>query len=131
MGLRKICLLLLNLCLVAPLALFAGDLPDDWEGAFEGNPGSCSMCHTNFEIVMLKSKTKHLDANVNCITCHGQSFGHIENEINEVKPNRVIDETMMVSFCTGCHTGSIHPSKQFDTMVCTKCHDAHGTVVPQ
>ena len=96
---------------------------------FDGDPESCSMCHVNVEIEILKAKTKHMEAGVDCITCHGLSIGHIQDEINEVKPDRVITETTMNSFCGECHDCSIHDKKQLSLKVCTDCHDAHATLI--
>ena len=98
---------------------------------FNGDPESCSMCHVNVEIEILKAKTKHMEAGVDCITCHGLSIGHIQDEINEVRPDRVITKTTTNSFCDGCHDSSAgHDEKMISRMVCTDCHDAHATFIP-
>jgi hypothetical protein len=102
-----------------------------YEYIFDGDPESCSMCHVDVEIEILKAKTKHMEAGVDCITCHGWSIGHIQNEINGVKPDRVITKETTNSFCHGCHdTSSSHDEKIISRMVCTKCHDEHATFVP-
>lgn len=104
------------------------DLEED--DIFEGDPESCSMCHVDVEIEILKAKTKHMEAGVDCITCHGLSIGHIQDEINEVKPGRVITKKSMNSFCSGCHdTSASHNEKIISRTVCTSCHDAHGTLI--
>jgi len=98
---------------------------------FDGDPESCSMCHVNVEIEILKAKTKHMKAGVDCVKCHGWSIGHIQDEINEVKPDRVITKTTMNSFCDGCHDSSAsHDERILSRMVCTDCHDAHATLIP-
>lgn len=97
---------------------------------FNGDPETCSMCHVNVEIEILKAKTKHSAAGVDCITCHGRSIGHIQDEINEAKPDRVVAESTMNSFCDGCHdSSSSHDEKIISRMVCTDCHDAHTTLI--
>jgi len=98
---------------------------------FDGDPETCSMCHVNVEIEILKAKTKHAAAGVDCITCHGRSIGHIQDEINEEKPDRVITEATTNSFCDGCHDSSAsHDEEMISRMVCTNCHDAHATLIP-
>lgn len=98
---------------------------------FDGDPESCSMCHVDVEIEILKAKTKHMESGVDCITCHGLSIGHIQDEINEVKPYRVITKKTTNSFCHGCHdTSTSHDEKIISRMACTNCHDAHATFVP-
>jgi hypothetical protein len=98
---------------------------------FSGDPDSCSMCHVDVEIEILKAETKHMKAGIDCITCHGLSIGHIQNEINEVKPDRIIAKKSMNSFCHGCHnTSASHDEKVISRMVCTSCHDAHATFIP-
>ena len=114
----------LGACAVNTNNLMSAQQEDD---IFDGDPESCSMCHVNVEIEILKAKIKHMEAGVDCITCHGRSIGHIQDEINEVKPDRVITKKTMNSFCDRCHDSSAsHDEKVISRMVCTDCHDAHS-----
>lgn len=97
---------------------------------FTGNPDSCSMCHANIEIAIFRSKTKHMEEGIDCITCHGISQEHIVNEINEVKPTRVITRATANSFCEDCHECSTPEDKRTSPNVCIDCHDAHVTFIP-
>ena len=98
---------------------------------FNGDPETCTMCHVNVEIEIMKSKPKHAEVGVDCISCHGKSIAHIQDEINEMKPDRIATRDTMNSFCDNCHdSSSIHDEGMIARTACTDCHDAHATLIP-
>jgi len=93
-------------------------------GALSG----CSICHANVEIQSAKSK--HVVAGITCADCHGESEGHILDENNEAKPDRVFARADIDSFCESCHQCSLPKEKRVLTKICTDCHPAHIARIP-
>jgi len=62
---------------------------------FRDNPGpipmealsGCTICHV--DVADAFAGSKHRRKGIGCTRCHGLSKGHIEDENNEVKPERV------------------------------------------
>lgn len=88
--------------------------------------GICSRCHV---VAALEwGISGHAKANTNCQACHGISQGHISNERNEVKPDRVPRGAAIASLCSTCHaTGCPKTGK---TTSCENCHHVHALVDP-
>jgi len=88
----------------------------------------CSICHVDVEI---ESKgSRHLAEGIGCSDCHGSSEGHIRDENNEVKPDRVFARADIDSFCNECHECSLPAKERPLPKVCTDCHDPHSGSVP-
>jgi len=88
----------------------------------------CSICHVDVEI---ESKgSKHVAAGIGCSDCHGPSEGHIRDENNDVKPDRVFARADIDSFCNECHECSLPAKERPLPKVCTDCHDPHSGSVP-
>ncbi len=96
----------------------------------------CFVCHANYMTEDLV--TKHANANVSCVPCHGASDGHIADESwasggNGTAPDRMYTKDKINSSCIACH-----PKEKIDTpphmgiladlagpKVCTDCHGNH------
>lgn len=89
----------------------------------------CDTCHVDVadEVV----GTRHQAKSVTCAKCHGKSIGHVRDENNEVKPDRVFTPKTIDAFCGTCHKcdrpdAAKPPVKQGPT--CTHCHGSHKIV---
>ncbi len=85
--------------------------------------GGCSICHVDVEIE--SEGSKHVTAGIGCADCHGPSEGHIRDENNEVKPDRLFARSEINSFCADCHKCSLPEANRPPPKVCTDCHGAH------
>ncbi len=101
--------------------------------AESANPfGGCDMCH--IDVADEVAGTRHHAKGVNCVKCHGASQGHVRDENNEVKPDRVFGREHIDPFCGTCHTCSRPEAKKRpirpkpDHKVCTDCHGVHRIV---
>jgi len=92
-----------------------------------GAMSGCSICHVDVEVASKGSK--HVAADIGCADCHGKSEGHVRDENNEVKPDRVFAPAEINSFCGDCHDCSLPADKRLPPKVCTDCHDAHALTV--
>ena len=89
--------------------------------------GVCARCHV--VSVLEWSISGHTKASVTCQGCHGPSDGHVENERNEVKPDRrPVGAAAIATFCQTCHGGGCPSTKRKDD--CQSCHHIHALVNP-
>src|SRR5690348_6881127 len=80
--------------------------------------GVCARCHV--VSVLEWGVSKHGSAGTDCRTCHGPSPGHVANERNEIRPDRVPRGVQIAKMCQRCHdTGC---PKTLETVSCQKCH---------
>jgi len=88
--------------------------------------GACDTCHV--DVVDEFTGSVHSDERVGCADCHGASDGHIADENNEVKPDRIFAHADVDRLCATCHECSrsrpVGPPAA-DHQVCTDCHAAH------
>ncbi|MBV6430676.1 MAG: Hercynine oxygenase [Bryobacteraceae bacterium] len=114
---------------LAGLVLFAAVLTaqqQEKESAFR-QAGVCSRCHV--VQVLEWSASKHPAAGTVCQSCHGGSEGHVANERNEVKPDRLPrGEREVTLLCASCHTAGC--PKTSKTSGCSSCHHAHALSNP-
>jgi hypothetical protein len=103
--------------------------------AASANPlGGCATCHT--DVTDAFATSEHHKRKMRCEDCHGPSLKHIDDENNEVKPDRTFGRKDVDPFCRKCHectrpgaaAGSTRPASEHKT--CTECHEAHRTVMP-
>ena len=88
--------------------------------------GVCARCHVN--IVLEWGISTHKEVGTACQECHGASDGHIENERNEVKPDRIPRGPQIATLCATCHEdGCPSTSKTAD---CQSCHHVHALSSP-
>jgi hypothetical protein len=94
------------------------------------NPlAGCQQCHVDVETKYVKSL--HFKGKVACMDCHGPSKGHLADENNEIKPDKLFTRKNTDRLCGDCHacsrpklppTTSQPPSER---KVCTDCHGSH------
>ncbi len=126
---------LLLIALVGPLAggsCHRGNPEPIPMGALSG----CTVCHV--DVANAFAGSKHRQKGIDCTRCHGLSKGHIEDENNEVKPERVFRRHEIDRWCDGCHFRSckhaegvavLSPASKRRT--CADCHGAHSARIPQ
>ena len=85
---------------------------------------SCTICHVDLQEQLARGA--HGPARVMCGSCHGESQGHVSDEHNEVKPDRMFAADTASGLCGECH------KEQYDraaaaagALGCTVCHGAH------
>jgi formylglycine-generating enzyme required for sulfatase activity len=83
--------------------------------------GVCARCHVIS--VVEWGISKHSKVGTGCVACHGTSLGHVADERNNVKPERIPHGTEVTRMCRQCH-----PSQKQDG--CEKCHHMHALVNP-
>lgn len=88
--------------------------------------GVCGRCHVIS--VVEWGISGHQQAATDCIACHGPSQGHIADERNNVKPERIPAGAAIAGLCATCHGGGCPKTKQ--TASCQTCHHVHALVDP-
>jgi formylglycine-generating enzyme required for sulfatase activity len=64
-----------------------------------------------------------------CTGCHGPSAGHVMDEENGIKPDRIPRGADIAALCVECHgSGCPHTA---DLQNCQNCHHPHALVNPQ
>jgi len=107
----------------------------------------CYVCHR--DLASEEIATSHEKAKVTCMSCHGDSTVHIQDEMLMTKPDVLFGRTEVEQMCTQCHdTEKDHSDKakveQFRNKwrgfrrpngrpitaesVCTDCHGTHNIV---
>lgn len=110
---------------VAGLALLLAALAAAQEPALK-QAGVCSRCHV--AQVLEWSASKHVKAGTSCMQCHGPSAGHVANERNQVKPDRLPQGEAIAGLCAQCHAQGCPKTKQ--TAACQSCHHTHALSNP-
>ena len=88
--------------------------------------GVCARCHVVSTLEWRMSG--HLKAGTDCVACHGPSLGHIKNEQNEVKPDRVPRQAESTKLCASCHNAGCPKTRE--AADCETCHHFHGLMNP-
>lgn len=88
--------------------------------------GACGRCHVIS--VVEWSISKHARTSTDCIACHGASEGHVVDERNNIKPDRIPRAAAAYSLCATCHGSGCPKSKK--TAGCLDCHHFHALVDP-
>jgi len=89
--------------------------------------GVCARCHVIS--VVEWGMSRHRTANTDCIACHGASAGHVDDERNNIKPERVPHGEAIAALCAGCHTAGCPKTRQ--KAACQTCHHFHALVDPK
>ncbi len=100
--------------------------------AAAGN-AACFVCHANYRTEWLVSR--HAEADVGCVKCHGESAAHQNDENNTTAPEIMYSADKIGPFCRGCHKapqkddagrkeGELDKPDPGRT-VCTNCHGDH------
>jgi formylglycine-generating enzyme required for sulfatase activity len=88
--------------------------------------GVCGRCHVIS--VVEWSMSKHRMVGTGCTECHGVSKGHVIDERNNIKPDKLPREQAIAPFCNSCHEhGCLNTKKKSD---CQSCHHVHALVDP-
>jgi formylglycine-generating enzyme required for sulfatase activity len=88
--------------------------------------GVCARCHVIS--VVEWGISHHQKAGTGCVDCHGASLGHVVDERNNIKPDRIPHAAAIAGLCATCHTAGCPKSKRTDA--CQSCHHVHALVDP-
>ncbi|MCC6860211.1 MAG: SUMF1/EgtB/PvdO family nonheme iron enzyme [Bryobacterales bacterium] len=89
--------------------------------------GVCGRCHVIS--VVEWSISSHAKGAADCLACHGKSEGHIIDERNNIKPDKIPHDAAIAGLCADCHKNGCPKTKQ--TASCQKCHHVHALVNPE
>lgn len=89
--------------------------------------GVCARCHVIS--VVEWSMSKHRDVGTGCTECHGVSKGHVVDERNNIKPDKLPREHAIAGLCNSCHDKGCPKSKKMTG--CQTCHHVHALVDPK
>jgi len=119
--------------------LLLDDPVDEQAAATEaaGENMACFVCHANYMGEFLAER--HAKANIGCVSCHGDSFAHRNDENNTTPPEIMHSADEIDPFCRGCHGSHDVPPKKVvarwkeigldngdpTAIVCTACHGDH------
>ncbi len=88
--------------------------------------GVCARCHVSSSLEW--GISKHYKSSVNCTGCHGESAGHVLNEQNGIKPDRIPRRAAIAGLCLTCHQAGC--PKTGGKTDCQSCHQVHALVNP-
>jgi cytochrome c553 len=102
---------------------------------------ACFVCHANFAAEPLA--LAHVKAGVGCVTCHGDSFAHRNDENNTTPPETMYPGTAIDTACVACHPRhdasaqkviarwqkNVPAKTDPAAIVCTDCHGQHRLAV--
>ena len=89
--------------------------------------GVCSRCHVSSSLEW--GISRHSKAGTNCVSCHGESQGHVLNEQDAVKPDKRPRGAEIAVLCQSCHAAGCPKTRQ--TAGCQSCHQVHALVDPK
>ena len=88
--------------------------------------GVCARCHVISVVEWGISRRQKVGTD--CVACHGASVGHVRDERNNIKPDRIPRGAAAASLCATCHTAGCPHSKKTDS--CQTCHHVHALINP-
>ncbi len=88
--------------------------------------GVCARCHVIS--VVEWSASVHPKAGTDCVACHGASQGHVIDERNNIKPERMPHGAAIAALCADCHKAGCPKTRQ--TASCQNCHHVHALMNP-
>ncbi|MCP4452451.1 MAG: cytochrome c3 family protein [Planctomycetes bacterium] len=97
----------------------------------------CFVCHVNYQKEGLAAK--HAKMGFSCVTCHGDSFAHRNDENNTTPPDIMYPANQIGKKCLTCHKTHDAPARKViarwqtrcpdktdpKTILCTDCHGQH------
>ncbi len=91
----------------------------------------CLVCHINFEDEELAAR--HAQANIGCVSCHGESAAHSADENNVTAPEIMFPKAKLNQACLKCHTAGKLTERHKPVLkgsdpkakYCTACHGEH------
>ena len=98
---------------------------------------ACFVCHANYKAEPLVGW--HAAVNLGCVTCHGKSYAHRNDENNTTPPDIMYPVDEIDRSCRKCHTTHNVPAAKvivrwqqrrsnkthLKIIVCTDCHGTH------
>lgn len=88
--------------------------------------GVCGRCHVIS--VVERGMSGHGKTGTGCVACHGTSQGHVIDERNNIKPERVPQGAAVATLCATCHAAGC--PKSANKANCQNCHHYHALVNP-
>ncbi len=88
--------------------------------------GVCARCHVIS--VVEWGVSRHSRGGASCTDCHGESRGHVKDERNNIKPERIPRGRTADGLCATCHSPGC--PKTARTSDCQSCHHAHALLNP-
>jgi len=88
--------------------------------------GVCARCHV--VSVMEWGMSGHRKAATDCVACHGSSRGHVADERDNVKPDRIPRGAAIAALCATCHKAGCPQARK--TGDCQTCHHVHALFDP-
>jgi len=88
--------------------------------------GVCARCHV--VSVIEWGLSKHFKVQNNCTGCHGESRGHVVDERNNIKPDKIPHGEAISGLCAGCHSAGCPKTKH--KAGCQQCHHYHALINP-
>lgn len=95
--------------------------------AAEKKSAQCLSCHEDSRHLAFWNLSEHQSSGVSCDQCHSSHFGGDEN-LRGPEPDLCFDCHRSINFQT--NKQSHHPIREGKVM-CTSCHDTHGTMNPK
>jgi len=111
--------------LIAAMAPFPA--PAQQAGAALRAAGVCARCHVN--AVLEWELSGHARAGNSCSACHGDSKGHVADERNTVRPDRIPRGPAAAALCVSCHRAGCPKEQTKDA--CQTCHHVHALLDPR
>jgi formylglycine-generating enzyme required for sulfatase activity len=109
---------LISLCAVAQQSAIDSHLKE---------AGPCGRCHV--ASVLEWALSGHAKGGITCTGCHGESKGHVKDERNNVKPERIPHDAAIAGLCAGCHDKGC--PKTNHKAGCPTCHHVHALIDPK
>jgi formylglycine-generating enzyme required for sulfatase activity len=94
--------------------------------------GVCSRCHVSCTLEWGISKHNTITNGTrlpNCTGCHGPSAGHVMDEENGIKPDRIPRGDAIAALCVECHQRGCPQTGE--SKGCQECHHPHALVNPE
>ena len=94
--------------------------------------GVCARCHVSTALEWGISKHSTITNKTrlpSCTGCHGLSKGHVADEQNGVKPDRIPRGAAIASLCVECHDDGCPSTQKMQD--CQTCHHPHALVNPK
>jgi len=115
----------LNLILLAALLPAAINTQFSEDAKFK-QAGVCARCHVIS--VVEWGISGHQKVRTDCVACHGASEGHVIDERNNVKPEKIPHTEAIAGLCANCHGAGCPKAKRKDN--CQSCHHVHALIDP-
>jgi formylglycine-generating enzyme required for sulfatase activity len=112
--------------IVGLLAAFSAAAQTSADPARFRQAGVCARCHV--AQVLEWTTSGHQAAAVDCQSCHGPSKGHVTDERNVVKPDKLPQGAAIAGLCQSCHSQGCPKTGRRDA--CQSCHHAHALFNP-